>query len=120
MKDNTYETEDQAMNPEIEYADIIKEEPDIGIWGYRRYLYIREHNIPLYFELLSKWKLCEYLVDIDRQAEDMFFDLMDKLVEQDGIAEQLKEENPMLWVQKMNAIRLAAEEIVNAEWIRKM
>ena len=58
-----------------------------------------------------------YLADIDEQAEDMFFRLVNQLAEKEGVTEQLKAENQMLWVQRMNNIRNRATEIVNAELI---
>lgn len=58
-----------------------------------------------------------YLADIDRQADEMFSRLVKELSEKDGITEKLKSENQMLWVQRMNAVRAAATEIVNNDLI---
>ena len=58
-----------------------------------------------------------FLLDIKRQAEDMFFRIVKQLAEKENITEKLKAENQMLWVQKMNNIRNRATEIVNAELI---
>ena len=58
-----------------------------------------------------------YLADIDEQAEDMFFRLVKQLAEKEGITDQLKADNQMLWVKRMNNIRNRAEEIVNNELI---
>ena len=71
---------------------------------------------PLY---QSDDKLTAYLADIDEQAEDMFFRLVKQLSEKEGVTEQLKAENQMMWVQKMNNIRNRATEIVNTELIYK-
>ena len=54
---------------------------------------------------------------IDEQTEDMFFRLVKQLSEKEGVTEQLKADNQMLWVARMNNIRNRAEEIVNAELI---
>ena len=62
-------------------------------------------------------KLNSYLSDVDEQAEDMFFRLVEQMVKREGITEKLKSEQPMEWVGKMNALREAATEIVNAEVI---
>lgn len=57
------------------------------------------------------------LSDTDQQAEDMFFQLVAQMAQWEGIAEQLKAENQMKWVGRMNNIRSAAEEIVNTDII---
>ncbi len=79
--------------------------------------YIRQHKRLLYSNLLTSGKLNRYLADIDRQAEKMFFRLMNEMAESEGITEKLKAEDQMLWVGKMNAIREAATEIVNNDLI---
>ena len=67
--------------------------------------------------LLTSCKLTAYLADIDKQAEDMFFRLVNQLAEKEGVTEQLKADDQMLWVKRMNNIRNRATEIVNAELI---
>ncbi len=89
----------------------------IGIWGQRHLRYIRQHRKVFYTNLLTSGKLNSYLADIDEQAEDMFFRLIEQMAEREGIFEKLKAEQPMEWVGKMNALREAAVEIVNAEVI---
>ena len=66
---------------------------------------------------MTSCKLTAYLADIDEQAEDMFFRLVKQLSEKEGVTEQLKAENQMLWVQKMNSIRSAAMEVVSNDLI---
>ena len=58
-----------------------------------------------------------YLADIDKQAEEMFSQLVKQLAEKDGITETLKAADQMEWVRSMNAIRAQATEIVNNELI---
>ena len=72
---------------------------------------------PLYNALLLSGKLDDHLVEVDTQAEAMFFQLVEQLVEQEGITEQLKAENQMKWVERMNSIRNRATETVYAELI---
>lgn len=67
--------------------------------------------------LLTSGKLNSYLADIDEQAEDMFFRIIKQKAEREGVTEQLKAENQMEWVARMNNIRNRATEIVNAEII---
>lgn len=90
---------------------------EIGIWGKRHLRYIKQHNKIRYTNLLTSCKLTAYLADIDEQSEDMFFRLVKQLTEKEGVTEQLKANNQMLWVKRMNSIRNRAEEIVNAELI---
>lgn len=91
--------------------------PDIGIWVQRRRQYLKEYRQALYTVLLLSGKLDGYLSEIDTQAEAMFFQFVDRMAEQEGITEQLKVENQMEWVGRMNSIRSTAEEIVNTEII---
>ncbi len=94
-----------------------EENKPIGIWGQRHLRYFKQHRKVLYTNLLTSGKLNSYLADIDEQAEDMFLRLVEQMAEREGITEQLKAKNPMKWVGKMNALREAAAEIVNAEVI---
>ena len=92
-----------------------EDEPEgrpIGIWGQRHLLYIRKHKVGLYAELLTTGKLNDYLADLNEQAEALFSRLVKQLSEKEGVTEALKEENQMLWVQRMNNIRSAAMESV--------
>ena len=95
----------------------VEENKPIGIWGQRHLRYIRQYRKVFYTNLLTSGKLNSYLADVDEQAEDMFFRLVEQMVEREGITEKLKAEQPMEWVGKMNALREAATEIVNAEVI---
>ena len=85
---------------------------EIGIWGKRHLWYLEKHHPIIYTNLLTSCKLTAYLADIDKQAEDMFFRLVNQLAKQEGVNEQLKADNQMLWVRKMNNIRNQATEIV--------
>ena len=67
--------------------------------------------------LLTSGRLNEYLAEIDKQAKDMFLRLIKQMSEREGVTEQLKTENQMEWVGRMNNIRSRAVEIVNAELI---
>ena len=69
--------------------------------------------------LVTSGKLNSYLADIDKQAEDMFLRLIEQIANREGVTEQLKAENQMEWVCRMNNIRSRAMEIVNEEIIIK-
>ena len=89
----------------------------IGMWGRRHLRYIKEHRRALYTTLLISGKLNSHLAEIDKQATEMFDRLIKQLAEKEGITEHLKAQDQMAWVQRVNNIRNAAEEIVNAEVI---
>jgi hypothetical protein len=67
--------------------------------------------------MLSEHTLYDYLLQLDRDAEDTFNRLVKQMAEREGVTEQLKVENQMQWVGKMNNIRQRATEIVNNELI---
>ena len=93
------------------------EERPIGIWGQRHLRYLKKHRRTVYAELLTNGKLNEYLVELNKQAEDMFSRLVKELAQKEGITEKLKEKDQMLWVRRMNAVRETATEIVNNDLI---
>ena len=94
-----------------------KEERHIGVWGQRHLRYIREHKKALYTSLLTSGKLQSYLADVEKQAQELFEHLMKQRAEREDITETLKADNQMEWVQRMNALRSAVTETVNAEVI---
>lgn len=94
-----------------------QEDVEIGIWGQRRRQFLRQHHRVLYYNLLTAGNLFSHLAEIDKQAEDMFFRLVDELAKKEGVTEKLKAEDPMLWVQRMNNIRNRAMGNVNTELI---
>ena len=96
-----------------------KENKPIGVWGQRHLHYLKQHRKVLYTNLLTSGKLNSYLADIDKQAEDMFLRLIEQIANREGVTEQLKAENQMEWVCRMNNIRSRAMEIVNEEIIIK-
>lgn len=111
----TYTKQGDYLLPDLRLPEQPKME--IGIFGKRHLRYLEHNRKILYTNLLTKGKLTAYLADIDEQAENMFDRLVRQLVEREGVTEQLKAENQMLWVKKMNSIRNRAEEIVNHELI---
>ena len=89
----------------------------IGVWGMRHRDYLKNHRKAIYSIMLMDNTLHSYLADINEQADEMFNQLVKDMAKSEGITEQLKAENQMLWVQKMNNIRNRAMEIVNSELI---
>ena len=94
-----------------------EEQQPIGVWGQRHLRYIKQKRKVLYLNLLTNGKLNAYLADIDKQAEDMFSLLVKQMAKREGVTEQLKADNQMGWVNKMNNIRQRSAEFVNNEII---
>lgn len=104
----------------LPWGDLPDDEPEprpIGIWGQRHLRYIKQHKRIFYSNLLTSGKLNDYLADLNNEAEEMFSGLVKQMADNDGITEELKVQNQLLWVQRMNNIRNAAREIVNADLI---
>lgn len=97
-----------------------EEQQPIGVWGQRHLRYIKQNRKVLYLNLLTSGKLNRYLSDIDKQAEDMFFRLVKRMAEREGITEQLKAENQIEWIGRKNNIRQRAAEVVNEEIIYRV
>ena len=89
----------------------------IGIWGRRHRDYLKNHRKAIYSIMLMDNTLHTHLADINEQADDMFFRLVKDIAKIEGITEQLKVENQMEWVGRMNNIYNRAMEIVNSELI---
>ena len=94
-----------------------EEQQPIGIWGQRHLRHIKQNQKVLYTNLLTSGKLNSYLADVNRQAEEMFSRLVKQMAEREGLTEQLKADNQMAWVSRMNDIRSRATEVVNTDLI---
>lgn len=94
-----------------------EEEQPIGVWGERHLRYLKEYRRGTYINLLTRGRLNTYLADIDRQAEELFFRLVEQMKQAQGITEHLKAENQLEWVQRLSNIRACAREIVEKEII---
>ena len=90
---------------------------NIGKYGLLRLQYIKKYKLGLYFDLLVNDNLNEYLHDIDITVMDKVQKLIKELAEKENINENLKRNNQMLWVSKMNSIKNIAEEIILKEYI---
>lgn len=90
---------------------------NIGVWALRHKRYMEQHHKVLYYNLLTSGKLDSYLADIEEQAQQLFLRLVKELAEKEGVTEQLKATDNMVWVRRMNNIRNRAAEMVNNEVI---
>lgn len=94
-----------------------EKETVIGVWGQRHLRYLKEYRRVTYTNLLTSGRLNAYLADIDRQAQERFETLTEQMKQAQGITEQLKAENALEWVQRMNNVKACAREIVEREII---
>ena len=92
-------------------------EGELRKFGLMRKHYLKEYKSGIYQGMVLSGKLKEHLLMVQEQAESQFDVLVEQMAEREGVTEQLKEENQMLWVQKMNNIRARAEAIVREEII---
>ncbi len=111
----TYHEENGYLIPDLRLPD--EKEKTIGVWGQRHLEYLKQHRKGTYINLLTSGGLNTYLSDIDKQAGDMFFRLVKEFAEKQGVKEQLKADNQLEWVQRINNIRNAVEEIICQEII---
>ncbi|WP_122646534.1 TnpV protein [Enterococcus mediterraneensis] len=111
----TYHEESDYLIPNL--ALPAEEEKSIGVWGRRHLRYLKEYRRVTYANLLTSGKLNVYLADIDKQAQERFQMFIEQMKQVQDITEQLKDEKPMEWVQRMNNVRACAMEIVNKEII---
>ena len=110
-----YELQGDYYLPCLKLPEV--EQQPVGLWGQRHLRHIKQHRRVLYINLLTSGKLNGYLVDIDKQAEEMFSRLVKQMAEREDLTEALKAENQMEWVGRMNNIRSRATEIVNNDLI---
>ena len=120
MKENTkvtYHKEGQFLYPDLTISGEGKGPRTVGKYGLRRKTYLKNHRPALYQSLLLDGKLNDHLADIDEAATDRFIRLTDRLAKAQGITEALKAEDMLLWIQRMNAVREQADEIVLRELV---
>lgn len=80
-----------------------EEEPRfVGVWGQRHLQYLKEYRRNVYLDLMMSGRLNSYLVDIEEQAQERFERIVEQMKQAQGITEQLKAENQMEWVARMN------------------
>ena len=89
-----------------------EEERPVGVWGQRRLRYLKQHHKILYYNLLTSGKLRSHLADIEEEAQSLFLRLVKQYAAREGVTEQLKVENPMEWVRRMNNIRCSVDNII--------
>ena len=110
-----YELQGDYYIPCLKLPD--EEQVEIGVWGQRHLEYIKHHRKGFYTSLVLDCKLIRYLADINKQSKEMFDILIEQFKQAEGINEQLKADNQMEWVCKMNNMRDRINEIIYKELI---
>lgn len=90
---------------------------NIGKYGSLRKEFLKEYHQSFYTVLFMEGKLFEHLDEIDEACHNCLNDMITKMAQQEGVTEQLKATDQMAWVQKMNNIRIRAEEFVLNEYV---
>lgn len=111
----TYHEESGYLIPDLRLLE--EEERTIGLFGQRHLRYLRVYRKVTYTNLLTSGRLNTYLAEIDEQAQERFERLIEGMKQAQGITEQLKAENALEWVGRMNNIRACAMEILEKEII---
>ena len=106
----TYHQEGDYLLPDLTDPEASK----LGKYGMLRRSYLRKHY---YTGLQLSGKLDRHLEEIDQQAKEMMDHLVFQMVKTFGVTEELKAENQLEWVRRMNNIKASAEEIVLKELI---
>ena len=95
-----------------------EEEPRfVGVWGQRHLQYLKEYRKTVYLDLMMSGRLNSYLADIEEQTQERFGKIVEQMKQAQGITEQLKADNALEWVGRMNNIQACAREIVDKEII---
>ena len=111
----TYRTVGDYKIPNITLSP--EDSNPVGRWGIVRRDYL-QHNKSVQFNImLMTGTLFSHLAEIDSQAEKMFSRLVEEMANAEGITEQLKDQNQLEWVQRMNSIYLRVNEIIYNELI---
>ncbi|MBQ9189900.1 MAG: TnpV protein [Clostridia bacterium] len=106
----TYTEVGQVLIPSL----VMDEQPegDIGVWGWRRKRYLKEHRKGIYNQMLMDGTITQHLIEINEQAMDMRERLVKQFQKAEGVTEDLKRKDQMAWVGVMNSIYNRVDEII--------
>ena len=99
--------------------EINEEEPTYGKYGIMRKQFLKEHRNARYQYLVLTGKLTEHLNQVDKEAREKVEMLVEQMAEQWGVTEELKLQDQMEWVRRMNNIKNVAEEMAEKEFLYK-
>lgn len=117
MKKQIYDKDNElsyTLHGDYYFPNLIvdEEKATYGKYGMLRKRYLKEHKSGYYQYLMLSGKLTEHLNQVDREARETVERLVEQMTEKQGVTEQMKEENPMEWVRRMNNIKNVAEGVV--------
>lgn len=106
----TYTEVGQVLIPNL----VMDEQPDgdIGVWGWRRKRYLKEHRKGIYNRMLMDGTITQHLIEINEQAMDMRERLVKQFQKTEGVTEDLKRKDQMAWVGAMNSIYNRVDKII--------
>ena len=111
MTELTYTKNGDYRIPDLKLSEEPESKP-LGKYGMLRHSYLRKHREAIYTIMLMEGTLNAHLEEVDREANRMLEQLTQQMAQKQGVTEELKAQNQMLWVQRMNNIRQAVEEII--------
>ena len=97
--------------------EINEKEPTYGKYGIMRKKFLKEHRSARYQYLVLTGKLTEHLNQVDKEVREKVEMLMEQMAEQWGVTEELKMQDQMEWVRRMNNIKSVAEEMILRKFI---
>ena len=106
----TYSRAGDFLIPDL----VLEEQPEgwIGKYGIMRQEYLKKWKKSLYNDLLLSGKLQQHLLDINRDAQEEFEIIVRQTAKAEGVTEELKRQDQMEWVRRMNSIRDRADEFI--------
>ena len=111
----TYTQQGDYFLPDLKLPP--EEERHVGVWGQRRLRFLREHRPILYTNLKTTGQLRSHLADVEEQANALFLRLVKDYAASEDVTEQLKADDPMEWVRRMNGIRARASAVIHSQMI---
>ena len=111
----TYTMQGDYCLPDLRLSE--EDSRPIGVWGQRRLRFLKQHHRVLYYNLLTSGKLHDHLADIEERAQKLFLRLVEQYTRREGLTEQLKADEPIEWVRRMNNIQARVREVVHSEVI---
>ena len=115
MKELTYTIVGDYNIPNLVLPE--QKEVLLGRWAQMKKDYLKKHHKILYYNLLTKGEITEYLIEVQERAVKLEESIVKQRSLEMGITEELKEADMMQWVQRMNNLRQIAQEMVKEEVI---
>ena len=96
------------------------EEMHLNRFGRAKLDYLKKYDYGLYFKLLSKNELNDFLLKVQKEADDLYERLVEEYKIKWNVTEELKQKDQMKWVQMMNNIKNCVDEIVDSQIIKNI